>query len=830
MKRFLILLCIILALSGVTLGIDIIGYTGTIYVNDTSLVTNGTFLRDGESEFFNVTLVMNGKGNYILGSQVNSTANGTAVYSNRVNVTIYGATPIMPLCTERLTSDPMCNNNTYNGTFLREGQSELFTIDIFIDANVPVPSNWTLSAFVNSTANGTEVKSNSVIIEVTSEVTTELSVTINQPTNISYTNKTVLFDVASVGDELKDCWYDIGSGDVSYTCNSTFQLYLSEGSYYFTAYANQTNGSETSANVSFNVDTYPVWSNNVSTLSGMNYNPQLFYSFNITFTDVIDLANISFYWQGSLFSTENYTSTLSATVSNNFTTLGAGNYSYYWIGCDRMANCNTTDTWVYEVRKADTTSYAYIDSLRANKTYTYNPSEHTILSNGTTNLTALLYLDGTSITNGTDIVFGAGLFNVTVINEGNTNYTGSTETWLVRVNQHPSSTYLFIDNATLNVTKTYGLNTNISAYNTNATLSLWINGSNTLNTSYNVFIGILGAGRYNITAYSVNNTNYSGSNQMLWLNVTQKGTEVIMTADGTRGNIFAQVEEVINFTVTLKDVNGTLLTNNVGWYNNFSGSWVLHNTSASPLYNSTNLIGFATGLYLFGGSFSGNTNYSASGENWTMEVTDFNLTVTYSCNISEFTYNTTSGWVYNQTINMTNGTGGDTGLNDFRQVNLWDVKVTNMTSGNRVSIGNWTVNGRYIRAYNNVSYANKLVNVTYYYVYKSITNNTQKRIEPRWQNDTCGIFNVTLNTAGSNSNGTLKAKIIGAYIPNATIKLSNVSNYTLAISLNNNTYVSLFNLTRGTSYMWWHWLDLNGTKWGTNLTHTIDFHMFTEGS
>jgi hypothetical protein len=320
--------------------------------------------------------------------------------------------------------------------------------------------------------------------------------------------------------------------------------------------------------------------------------------------------------------------------------------------------------------------------------------------------------------------------------------------------------------------------------------------------------------------------------------IGQKGTRIIMTADGTRGDISAMADDVINFTVTLVDSDNNLMTNNVGWYNNFSGAWVLHNTSASPLYNSTNLTGLTSGLYLFGGSFAGNTNYTSSGENWTLEVTDFNLTMEYSCGFPNFTYsNPSPAWLYNYTINLsytgnyTNGT--DLPLIDFKMVRLEQVRITNATGGERLTYGNYTVRGRTIIVRNESSYKNKLVNVTARYYYTTIVNLTQKAIEPRWQNTSCGIYTLTLNTAGSSANGTLKVKLMNPTnfsSWNITVRLNTNSNYTTALSLNNSTYITLINMTRGMSQMVWHWLDFNSTYPNKPLNHTIDFHMFTEGS
>lgn len=817
--------------------------TGNICVNNTPS-QNTSYLTDGESLTFNTTLKAEAKGLYLFKGQGNSTANGTSVYSSSSYIEVFAKSHIIPMCNNLPESEPFCNNNTYwNQTYLTDGESFVYSVDVYIPKDAPVPSNWTFFAFGNSTANGTEVESHKINIEI-SEIISEItfSVTINSPLNQSYSNDSILFDIDTIGSNLKDCWYSLnnGSGNVSYTCNSTFQLSVGEGSYNFIAYANQTNSSIALDTINFNVDKTPIWHyNSTSQLSGLEYNPLISYEFSMNYTDTysgIQNITISFNGTNTTFSFTDDRKEANATLL--FNTLSAANYTYYWQGCDRV-NCNFSDIYKFEVRKSSTTSYAYIDGIRTNNTYIYSPSEHTILSNWTSNLTALLYLDGVSIPNGTDTIFGVGLFNLTVINEGSVNYTGSTETWWVRVNKADTLTYLYIDNVTQNLTKTYGLNVNISTYNTNSTLILYINNVTTLNNSVNGFIGLLGVGYYNVTAYSLGNTNYTSSYQGIWLTITQKSTSIMMTANGTRGNYNTMADKVINFTVTLFDENNTLLTNTVNFWNNFSGTWVNHSKGSSAYTNNSNVTGFSSNSYLFGGRFDGNVNYSVSAENWTLQVVGFNLTYNFSCGISSFTYNETityvngSGRIYNMTLTLVNGTGSSTNLKDFYYVYLTNIYVSNATSGLPVSSGNWSIKNDKIYGKFNTSYNNMLINLTARYYYKVFFNNTQKKIAPRWQNDSCGIYNFTLNDVGTNiDNGTLKAVLINPNnfsMNNITVKIGNNFNYTVAITLNNLSYVPIMNMTKGNSNMTWHWLDFNFSKPGVTLFHNIDFKMFIIG-
>lgn len=1062
-------------------------------------VSETYFLYDGESFTFNTTINASGKGAYDFYAVGNMSANGTYAESDSVNIIVFEKSHIIPLCSNKEVGDVFCVNATkYNQSYLTDGESFTYSANIEVDANAPTPSNWTFFAFTNHTANGTEVESTHYNIEITEEVNVTLSVTINEPTNTTYTNKTVLFDVTSKGDDLKDCWYNIGSGNVSYTCNTTFQLDLSEDSYYFTAYANETSGNQSNANVSFNVNSYPlldlnkpddgagfqvdtidfnwtvvdssnatfscdyyldssvntttscmndticnvqvtgipenshtwkvscsdgvyantsvtrsfsvdtvnpdiyldsptnstytdssidvnvrtneettcwysngsanvsmstsdnqvfnetysatqgsniikvtcndtannwnstdvsfwvdsihpqisitypqntsynynvsnlnytftetnpsscwynvgdgnvsvpcgdnvtgltsnedgnIWfiyindtlgqesSDNVSfakdsvnpgitfnaplnqtytysnftinvtltetgsycgysngsanvtmnestgnnwigsytaiqgsqtvtvscndsvnlwntttvtfwvdsiypswtandtvPVSGLEYNPNQSYTFKINFTDFgSDMSNITVSFNSSN-TTYSYSDVSEANLSHVVSTLSAANFTYYYKGCDNLGNCNFTDVWTYEVRKADITSNLFINNAEENLTKVYNPSLEINVTVYDTNLSSTIYFNNVSKTNPYNLTtIGAGLYNVTSINEGNANYTGTNITYWIRISKAGTTTTLYLNNSRSNFTASYGTPINFTAYTTNLSVQLFVNHSSVSNP----FTDLIGPGFWNITANNTGNNNYTSSEESWYARINKQNTSIALYIDGTRDDKTISDDSVVNFTVYLFNDSSENIALNVTFSNNFSGTFVEHQRNVSPLYNQTNIEQFtALKYYNVGGRFNGTTNYSVSAENWTIFITSLNWTVNFSrgCNISQLTYSC-----------------------------------------------------------------------------MNFTNNSFTGLGPCNQTSTCGLFNVTLEEAGSGTNATFHVKI-NRTIHRVPIYLSNTSNYTRdAINLSTSFQEIYANLTRGSSIMLWHFMDFLNAYPGTAVIYDLDF-------
>ena len=79
--------------------------------------------------------------------------------------------------------------------------------------------------------------------------------------------------------------------------------------------------------------------------------PNQAYKFNSTWIDDFEINSILIEWEGTNYSTENYTGDIyNWTILN----LGVGTYNYKWYGTDDSGNTNVTNLQTYTINKANT--------------------------------------------------------------------------------------------------------------------------------------------------------------------------------------------------------------------------------------------------------------------------------------------------------------------------------------------------------------------------------------------------------------------------------------------------------------------------------------------
>jgi hypothetical protein len=183
-----------------------------------------------------------------------------------------------------------------------------------------------------------------------------------------------------------------------------------------------------------------------------------------------------------------------------------------------------------------------------------------------------------------------------------------------------------------------------------------------------------------------------------------------------------------------------------------------------------------------------------------------------------FWNNFSGDWVQYQSglpplLNLTNVSGLD--AKAYLAGGRWDGGVNYSMAAE-----NWTVG---IPEYNlTVNFSCGIPNFTYSGLV--ITNNTATAIAPIGQNNSCGIYNVTLEEEGSTSVGRLLIRL-NATVNNVTIKMGNHSNYSNSISLSASNTEVYYNLTRGISKMVWHWMDLNSPPPGKSIQYNLIFEV-----
>jgi len=225
-------------------------------------------------------------------------------------------------------------------------------------------------------------------------------------------------------------------------------------------------------------------------------------------------------------------------------TVGTFNYS-----CNNTETQNYTATsatpLIVTVSKASTTTQLHIDGTRANKTITY-----LVQSNATAITSAgsvTLYRAGSPVSNPEIATLAASIYNYTAINEGNENYSASSETWFLTVTKQDTAVNLFINGAQNNLTITYGTQTNVTAIGYNSTVSLYQDGILISNPE----ITTLAAGTYNYTAIISDNQNRTGSSKTFFLTVNKATPSIDFTVNGHDHDLAVSVNNLVNISVEL---------------------------------------------------------------------------------------------------------------------------------------------------------------------------------------------------------------------------------------------------------------------------------------
>jgi hypothetical protein len=334
---------------------------------------------------------------------------------------------------------------------------------------------------------------------------------------------------------------------------------LPSGTYVINAYAKDSIGYETTENSTFIIDKAPPQYSNLvaSPASPTIYSPTQAYQFNATWTDNLAVGAVIFEFNGT-----NYTDATSvgSVFSKNFTGLSVGTYNYKWYANDTTGNWNSTGTFTYTINKAPTTTSLYLNGAQANKTIIYGAQ-----SNATAITSAgvvTLYRNGTNVGTQEIATLGAGIYNYTAINTGDSNYLPSSETWFLTVGMQATAVDLYLNGTQANLTVTYPTQTNVTAIGYNGTATLYKNGSIISSPE----IATLAAGIYNYTAAISGDVNHTGSSKTFFITVGKQPTAVDLFLNGTQNNLTITYGTQSNVTAAGYNGSVTLYRNgtNVG--------------------------------------------------------------------------------------------------------------------------------------------------------------------------------------------------------------------------------------------------------------------------
>jgi hypothetical protein len=212
----------------------------------------------------------------------------------------------------------------------------------------------------------------------------------------------------------------------------------------YTVYANDTLGQEVHANGSFVVQyTFPPnWTgNNTYPQSPVVYDPGQEYQFNVTWQDEVSVSAV---WIEHNFTgvLANYTVSTSSgdEYYYNYTALAAGNYVWREYGFDDLNYSNQTDQWYYVVTKDNSSVDLLLNGVDGNimiyEGQTVNKTGYLVDGEGY----IYMYQNGTLINSGAGPLENVtqynipGSYNITLVYYTTQNYTASSETHLITVN------------------------------------------------------------------------------------------------------------------------------------------------------------------------------------------------------------------------------------------------------------------------------------------------------------------------------------------------------------------------------------------------------------
>lgn len=426
------------------------------------------------------------------------------------------------------------NNTLINVTFTSDS----------VDSTSNLTVKWYYQAYVND-SNGNAI-SGAIITAYNKTNGVEFNITTNSS---GWTNITEIIDYVNIG----------GTKNYlsNYTINATNITLTTTQQYNVTSYKNKLDNvftlnittpavSDTTYPSFYNISTSP--SNNTQYTLNANY------QFNLTINNTNGTAGIEF--NGVNYTLSNSSGIFYASVSD----LGVGDYSYYiWaFGNGSDNNYNISDTYGYKV--AQNTTLAL--SITGTTPITYGTAGDFEGVNCPTQLTCNLFRNNTSVSNPDTTTLGAGTYNYTYNTTGNTNYSSTTVSSTLTVNQAtPTLTYL-ANGGTSNLSLIYPQQVNISATSDAGTVNLDRDGIDRLSeNSDNVTLGV---GDYTYRANVTGNQNYSSIDYRYYnvtINESTDGCTALFneTSPVTYPGKFLVWGNCGNFTLQR---NGTIITNN----------------------------------------------------------------------------------------------------------------------------------------------------------------------------------------------------------------------------------------------------------------------------
>jgi hypothetical protein len=309
-------------------------------------------------------------------------------------------------------------------------------------------------------------------------------------------------------------------------------------------------------------------------------------------------------------------------VSNpDIQTLGVGTYNYTAIIPDDINRTGSSKTYFLTVQKATPSLNLLLNGAASNLSVIYPTSTNATASEantGDTDLVYTLYRDSTTIGSGSTIsdvqTLGANTYVYTYNTSGGTNYTSTSLSRVLTINQGSTDVRLFLNGVEGNNSQTYGTNSNATAtLNVSGlTFQLFRDGVPVAsgNSSINE-VATLAAQTYNYTALFAGNINYTGDSQTYFLTINRATPTFSLLLNGADSDVSVSVLTPVTINASATAPAGA----NVELYED--NSFVANGSAPSALRN------YATaGNRTWKVNISITQNYTSGSKNHTVVVFD----------------------------------------------------------------------------------------------------------------------------------------------------------------------------------------------------------------